>query len=223
MVTSQSPTPDQSSINGCRIKIHDSSSSFPHSEVSSRGAVSIEEAQTSDNQSDVLKLQDKRGGFFADVDAKKSSNIHCISVGRVKAFENISSRTVRADPQDSPYENEKDGVDHKVGHHSDSGIINSPSHNCDDLIVHFRDREAAHGEQGSDYSASSKSYENFLSLTMTQAKRPEEDTPSEVMSMISNSSSQSKKNNAVKMLSKLWKRPPRGALDGKVGGRGKGK
>ena len=210
-------------IFGFHINIHDSSSSFPHREVSTWGAVSVEEAQTSDNQSDVLKSHDKRGGFFDDIDAKKSSNIHCISVGRGEAFENLSFRTVRADQKDSLSENETDGVDHKVGHHSDCGIINSPSHNCDDLIVHFRDREAAHGEQGSDYSASSNSYENFLSFTMTPAKRSEDETPSEVMSMISNSSSQSKRDNAVKMLSKLWKRSPRGAVDGIIGRRGKGK
>ena len=224
-LTNQSPAPNQGLIVGFHIKIHESSSSFALSEVSS-SAVSIEEAQTLEKQRDVLILQDKPDGFIADVDAKKSGNTHHISVssrGDVEVkigeiFENKSSRTVRAVEQDFFNENENDGMDQKGGHHNDGGVINSPSHKRDDLIVNFRDREAAQGEQNSEYSASSKSYEDFLSFTMTTTKRSDEETLSEVMSMISTSSSQAKKVNAAKRLSKLWNRSPRGTLDGKVGG-----
>ncbi|KAL3821986.1 hypothetical protein ACHAXA_002972 [Cyclostephanos tholiformis] len=226
MITKKSPTQVHGLVVGFHSKIHDSSSSssLPYSEVSS-WAVSIEETQTSEKQSHVLKLHDKNDCFVAKVGANKPSNTHRMPARRGNAevkigekIENVSLETVGANQQDLLDGNDVDTLDQKVGHHNDgSGIYTLPSHNRDDVIVKLRDRELARIEQGRNFSSSSKSYEDFLSF-MTSVKRSKEETPSEVMSMISTTSSQAKRDNAVKILLKLWNRTSKKAVDGKVSG-----
>ena len=103
--------------------------------------------------------------------------------------------------------------DQKESRHNAGGaIINLPRRSHDDLLVRFRDRAAAQEEQYSNSSSSSKSYEDFLSFAAAPMIHGEGRNTSEELSSPTTASPQAKKENAVKMLSKLWNRKSRRAV-----------
>jgi hypothetical protein len=104
-------------------------------------------------------------------------------------------------------------LDQKESRHNDCGDITNPQRRIhDDLLVRFRDRAAAQEEQYSNSSSSSKSYEDFLSFAAAPMIHGEGRNLSEEQSSPTTASPQAKKENAVKMLSKLWNRKSRRAV-----------
>ena len=104
-------------------------------------------------------------------------------------------------------------LDQKESRHNACGAITNPQRRIhDDLLVRFRDRTAAQEEQYSNSSSSSKSYEDFLSFAAAPMIHGEGRNLSEELSSPTTASPQAKKENAVKMLSKLWNRKSRRAV-----------
>jgi hypothetical protein len=104
-------------------------------------------------------------------------------------------------------------LDQKESRHNAGGAITNPQRRIhDDLLVRFRDRAASQEEQYSNSSSSSKSYEDFLSFAAAPSIHGEGRTLSEELSSPTTAPPQVMKDNAVKMLSKLWNRKSRRAV-----------